>query len=50
MDTQTQVKRTLAQALDDVRTLLNRTAFRHRTALGEAVCAAFGFTDARGAP
>jgi len=50
MDTQTQVKRTLSQGIDHVRTLLHRTAFRHRTAVAEALCAAFGFTDARGAP
>jgi hypothetical protein len=50
MDTQTQVKRTLSQAIDHVRTLLHRTAFRHRTAVAEALCAAFGFYDARGAP
>lgn len=50
MDTQTQVKRTLMQALGAVRELLGRTVFRHRTAVAEAVCAAFGFTDARGSP
>jgi len=50
METQTQVKRTLSQALDRVRGLLEGTAFRHRTAVAEAVCAAFGFTDPRGAP
>ncbi|HET7874592.1 MAG TPA: IS4 family transposase [Methylomirabilota bacterium] len=50
MDTQTQVKRTLSQALDRVRGLLERTTFRHRTEVAEAVCAAFGFTDARGVP
>jgi len=50
MDTQSQIKRTLSQALDSVRRLLADTAFRHRTAVAEAVCAAFGFTDARGAP
>jgi hypothetical protein len=49
MDTQTQVKRTLSQALDRVHGLLERTTFRHRTEVAEAVCAAFGFTDARGA-
>jgi len=50
MDTQTQVKRTLAQAIDSVRRLLAGTVFRHRTAVAEAVCAQFGFYDARGAP
>ena len=50
MDIQTQVKRTLSQALDRVQGLLKGTPFRHRTAVAEAVCAAFGFTDARGAP
>jgi hypothetical protein len=50
MDTQSQIKRTLSQAIDDVRKLLERTAFRHRTAVAEAVCAEFGFYDARGAP
>ncbi len=50
MDTQTEVKRTLSQAVDRVRGLLAHTPFRHRTAVAEAVCAAFGFTDARGAP
>lgn len=50
MVTQTQVKRTLSQALDRLGGLLERTRFRHRTAVAEAVCAAFGFTDARGAP
>jgi hypothetical protein len=50
MDTQTEVKRTLSQALDRVCGLLERTPFRHRTAVAEAVCAAFGFTDARGVP
>jgi len=50
MDTQTQVKRTLSQALASLRGLLAGTAFRHRTEVAEAVCAAFGFTDARGAP
>jgi hypothetical protein len=50
MDIQTQVKRTLSQALARVQDLLERTPFRHRTAVAEAVCAAFGFTDARGAP
>jgi uncharacterized protein DUF4338/transposase-like protein len=50
MDTQTQVKRTLSQALASLRELLAGTAFRHRTEVAEAVCAAFGFTDARGAP
>ncbi|MBI4537568.1 MAG: hypothetical protein HY712_06385, partial [candidate division NC10 bacterium] len=50
MDTQTQVKRTLMQALGAVREWLGRTVFRHRTAGAEAVCAAFGFTDARGSP
>lgn len=50
MDTQTQVKRTLSQAIDYVRKLLERTAFRHRTAVAEALCAEFRFYDARGAP
>ena len=50
MDTQTQVKRTLLQALDAVREVLARPGFRHRTAVAEAVCAAFGFTDASGSP
>jgi hypothetical protein len=50
MDTQSQIKRTLSQALDRVRRLLERTGFRHRTAVAEAVCAEFGFYDARGAP
>jgi hypothetical protein len=50
MDTQTQVKRTLSRAIDSVRQLLERTAFRHRTAVAEALCAEFGFYDARGAP
>jgi hypothetical protein len=50
MDIQTQVKRTLSQALARVQELLERTPFRHRTAVAEAVCATFGFTDARGAP
>ena len=50
MDTQTQVKRTLSQALASLRELLAGRAFRHRTEVAEAVCAAFGFTDARGAP
>lgn len=50
MDTQTQVKRTLSQAIDYVRKRLGRTAFRHRTAVAEALCAEFGFYDARGAP
>ena len=50
MNTQHQIKRTLAQARDDVRRLLERTPFRHRTAVAEAVCAQFGFFDARGAP
>jgi hypothetical protein len=50
MDTQTQVKRTLCQALARVQELLEHTTFRHRTAVAEAVCAAFGFIDARGAP
>jgi hypothetical protein len=34
----------------DTPTEVKRTPFRHRTAVAEAVCAAFGFTDARGAP
>ncbi len=50
MDTQSQIKRTLSQARARVCRLLERTGFRHRTAVAEAVCAAFGFTDARGAP
>jgi hypothetical protein len=50
MDTQTQVKRRLSQALGSLRELLAGTPFRHRTEVAEAVCAAFGFTDARGAP
>ncbi len=50
MEAQTQVKRTLVQALDRVRGLLASTGFPHRTAVAEAVCTAFGFTDARGAP
>ncbi|TAN77860.1 MAG: IS4 family transposase, partial [Magnetospirillum sp.] len=50
METQTQVKRMLVQALDRVRALLAGTGFPHRTAVAEAVCATFGFTDARGAP
>jgi hypothetical protein len=50
MDTQSQIKRTLSQALDRVRRLLERTGFRHRTAVAEAGCAEFGFYDARGAP
>jgi len=50
MNTQSQIKRTLSQGIDHVRTLLHRTAFRHRTAVAEALCARFGFYDARGAP
>lgn len=50
MDIQTQVKRTLSESLAFVRDLLAGTAFRHRTEVAEAVCAAFGFYDARGAP
>lgn len=50
MNTQSQIKRTLSQALDAVCRLLERTGFRHRTAVAEAVCAQFGFYDARGAP
>ena len=50
MNTQSQIKRTLSHALEAVRRLVARTAFRHRTAVAEAVCAEFGFYDARGAP
>jgi hypothetical protein len=50
MNTQSQIKRTLSQAIDEVRGLLERTAFRHRTEVAETLCAQFGFYDARGAP